>query len=111
MKLTLSVAAVLLGVISALPTPAASDEPCAGPFRQCAIQVNATCSRDTDGKQRMTYWDYPGKTTQFERCVAGIFAAAGQPDPYTPAGMASARGRGGLTVPYSEVLYPMEPNR
>jgi hypothetical protein len=108
MKFSLSVAAAVLGVISAFPTPAASAEPCAGPFRECAIQVNATC--DADGKQRMTYWDYPGKTTQFERCVAGIFAAAGQPNPYTPGGAASARGRGGLTVPYSELLYPMEPN-
>jgi hypothetical protein len=111
MKFLPSVAAALLGVISACPPSTASAEPCTGPFRQCAIQVDATCSRDADGKQRMTYWDYPGKTTQFERCVAGIFAAAGQPNPYTPEGAASARGRGGLTVPYSELLYPMEPNR
>jgi hypothetical protein len=112
MKFSLSVAAALLGGISACATLSASAEPCTGPFRQCAIQVDATCSRDADGKQRMTYWDYPGKTTQFERCVAGIFAAAGQPNPYTPEGAAaSARGRGGLTVPYSELLYPMEPNR
>jgi hypothetical protein len=110
MKLSLSAATALLGVISVFPIPVASAEPCTGPFRECAIQVNAKCSRDADGKQRMTYWDYPGKTTQFERCVAGIFAAAGQPNPYTPGGAASARGRGGLTVPYSELLYPMEPN-
>lgn len=110
MKLSLSVATALLGLISVFPIPVAGAEPCTGPFRECAIQVNAKCSRDADGKQRMTYWDYPGKTTQFERCVAGIFAAAGQPNPYTPGGAASARGRGGLTVPYSELLYPMEPN-
>lgn len=111
MKFSLSRAAALLGTISAYSTPSAAAEPCAGPFRECAIQVNATCSRDADGKQRMTYWDYPGNTLQFERCVAGIFAANGQPNPYTPAGAASARGRGGLTVPYSELLYPQHPNR
>jgi hypothetical protein len=113
MKFALSVAAALfVAAISAFSIQSASAEPCTGPFRQCAIQVNATCSRDHDGRQRMTYWDYPGNTTQFERCVAGIFAAAGQPNPYTPEGAAaSARGRGALTVPYSELLYPMEPNR
>jgi hypothetical protein len=113
MKFSLSVAAALFGAISVFSTQSASAEPCTGPFRQCAIQVNATCSRDADGKQRMTYWDYAGNTTLFERCVAGIFAAAGQPNPYTPEGAAAvARGRtGGLTVPYSELLYPMEPNR
>jgi hypothetical protein len=111
MKFSLSVAAALLATFSVFSIQMASAEPCTGPFRECAIQVSATCSRDADGKQRMTYWDYAGKTTQFERCVAGIFAAAGQPNPYTSAGAASARGRGGLTVPYSELLYPMEPNR
>jgi hypothetical protein len=112
MKFSLSVAATLLATISAFTPQPARAQPCTGPFRECAIQVNATCSRDADGKQRMTYWDYPGNTLQFERCVAGIFAANGQPNPYTPAGAASAaRGRGGLTVPYSELLYPMEPNR
>jgi hypothetical protein len=111
MKFSPSVAAAFfVAAISAFSAQPATAEPCTGPFRQCAIQVNATCSRDANGRQRMTYWDYPGKTTQFERCVAGIFAAAGQPDPYTPGGAASARGRGGLTVPYSELLYPMEPN-
>ena len=111
MKFPLSVTAVLLATISAFSPQMASAEPCAGPFRECAIQVSATCSRDADGRQRMTYWDYPGKTTQFERCVAGIFAAAGQPNPYTAAGAASARARGGLSVPYSELLYPMQPNK
>jgi hypothetical protein len=112
MKSSLLLAAALLAAISAVSTEPASAEPCTGPFRQCAVQVSATCSRDADGRQRMTYWDYPGNTIQFERCVAGVFAAAGQPNPYTPGAAASARGRsGGLTVPYSELLYPMAPNR
>ena len=55
----------------------------------------------------MTYWDFGGRTISFERCVGGIFEAAGHPNPYKT-GIASS---GNLTVPYSEVLYPMAPNR
>jgi len=111
MKFPLAAAAAVLATISAFCTQTATAEPCTGPFRQCAIGVNATCSRDADGKQRMTYWDFPGNTIQFERCVGGIFEAAGQPNPYK-AGATAARGRGaGLTVPYTELLYPAQPNR
>jgi hypothetical protein len=107
MKYALSMAAAFVAASSSL----ASAAECSGPFRECAYAVNAVCSRDADGKQRMTYWDYPGKTMQFERCVGGIFEAAGQANPYKT-GAAAARGRGaGLTVPYTELLYPRIPDR
>jgi hypothetical protein len=114
MKISLSMAAILLATVSAFsagaPRTAAAAE-CTGPFRQCAIDVRATCSRDADGKQRMTYWDYSGNTISFERCVGGIFEAAGQANPYKT-GATSARGRSaGLTVPYTELLYPIAPTR
>jgi hypothetical protein len=108
MKFPLSAAAALLATISAFSTQSASAEPCVGPFSDCAIQVSATCSRDANGRQRMTYWDFPGNVVQFEQCVARIFEAHGQPNPYTPKGMAAA-GRGPLTVPYTELLDPRGP--
>jgi hypothetical protein len=108
MKLLFSGTAAFLATVAAFSAQTAVAEPCTGPFRQCAIGVNATCSRDADGRQRMTYWDFPGNTIQFERCVGGIFEAAGQPNPYKTSGAAT---RGGLTMPYTELLYPMQPNR
>jgi hypothetical protein len=96
----LTVLAVGAFSAGAMQTAAAAE--CAGAFRQCAIEVSAVCSRDADGKQRMTYWDHAGNVTQFERCVGGIFEAAGQPNPYKT----SARGSGGLEIPYTELLYP-----
>ena len=111
MKLIFSGIAAVLATTSVFSARPAVAEPCTGPFRQCAVSVNATCSRDADGRQRMTYWDYPGNTIQFDRCVGGVFEAAGQPNPYTGSGGA-ARGRNaGLTMPYTELLYPMQPNR
>jgi hypothetical protein len=95
---------VAVGTFSAAGIRTAAADECTGPFRQCAIEVRAICSRDPDGKQRMTYGDYPGNTMGFERCVARVFAAAGQPDPYkTPAGRQTG---GKLTIPYSDVFYP-----
>jgi hypothetical protein len=115
MRSASSIVVTLLAALSALlamEIRTAAAQACTGPFRQCAIEVAATCSRDADGRQRMTYWDFPGHTTSFERCVGGIFEAAGQPNPYKTPGAASGRGRGGgLTVPYTELLYPMQPNR
>jgi hypothetical protein len=80
----------------------AAAEECAGPFRQCALSVNAQCSRDADGEQRMTYWDNGGKTIQFERCVGGVFEARGVPNPYKTGGA----GTDDLPIPRTELLYP-----
>src|SRR5690349_1349419 len=103
MKLSLSITAVLIATSAAFSAaairPAAAAEPCMGPFRQCAIEVQAYCSRDADGKQRMTYWDHPGYTRSFELCVGRIFEASGRPNPYKT-GVVSYRG---MTVPYTEV--------
>jgi len=86
------------------PTPAISGPiACTGPFAHCAIQVQATCSRDPNGQQRMTYWDWPGNTITFERCVGAVFESTGRPNPYKT-GISSSRG---LSVPYTELLYPM----
>ncbi len=107
----LSLSLALLATISAFSagatrTDAAAE--CTGPFRECAVGVGAVCSRDANGKQRMTYWDTPGRVMSFEQCVGRIFEANGQPNPYTTAGAARARqgGRAALTVPYTELLYP-----
>ena len=108
MKLSLSTAAALLAAsVSFSPSgvrTASAMENCTGPFRQCAIEVQAYCSRDANGQQRMTYWDHSGYTMRFEQCVGRIFEASGRPNPYKT-GVVSYRG---MTVPYSEVLYPNE---
>jgi len=110
MKSSLPIAAALIAtttVFTAADIRPAAAEPCTGPFRQCAIEVQATCSRDPGGGQRMTYWDNAGYTIRFEQCVGRIFEAAGKPNPYKT-GITSS---GNLTVPYTELLYPMQPNR
>src|SRR5262249_10748239 len=81
----------------------ATAQTCTGPFTSCANMVQATCSHDADGTQRMTYKDFAGKTIQFEKCVAGVFEAAGHPNPYKT-GITTS---GYLTVPYTELLYPL----
>jgi hypothetical protein len=63
---------------------------CTGPFATCAANVNAVCTLDPDGVQRMTYMDDGmGSTMIFQRCVGGIYTARGYPNPYdagAPAG-------------------------
>ena len=105
-KISFPIAAALLAgsAIFPAPTPVEAAQ-CTGPFVPCAIAVQATCSRDADGGQRMTYWDQSGNTIQFERCVGRIFEAAGQPNPYKT-GITSS---GNLTVPRTELLYPFGP--
>jgi hypothetical protein len=108
MKIALPlVALVTIAGASTVEIRTASAEPCTGPFRHCAVEVQAYCSRDANGRQRWTYWDSPGYTQRFERCVGGVFEAAGKPNPYAT-GVATY---GNLTVPYTELLYPMYPNR
>jgi hypothetical protein len=109
MKFSMPMTAVLaaLTVFSAGGTRTAAAQQCAGPFVSCAIEVQARCSRDSNGVQRMTYWDHPGFTIRFEQCVGRIFEAAGQPNPYKT-GITSA---GNLTVPYTELLYPQHRER
>jgi hypothetical protein len=108
MKFSLSAGAALLATISTFSTLTAGAEPCTGPFVSCAIAVHAQCSRDPDGKQRMTYWDSGGNVIAFEQCVGRIFEANGQPNPYKTGTTGSASRRGGATlqVPYTELLYP-----
>ncbi len=109
MKISMPVAALLaaLTFFSASGPRTAAAQQCTGPFVSCAIEVQAQCSRDANGLQRMTYWDRAGFTTAFERCVGGIFEAAGQPNPYK-----TGITRGGkLTMPYTELLYPQHRER
>ena len=103
MKTQLPAIAILLAVSASTATAAE----CGGPFRQCAIEVQATCSRDANGRERWNYWDHPGNTARFERCVGGIFESRGLPNPYKT-GITSA---GGLTVPYTELHYPLNRDR
>jgi hypothetical protein len=109
MKFPMPVAALLaaLTVFSAAGPRTAAAQQCTGPFVSCAIEVQARCSRDPNGMQRMTYWDHPGYTTRFEQCVGRIFEAAGQPNPYKT-GITRA---GNLVVPYTELLYPQHRER
>jgi hypothetical protein len=88
----------------------AAAQECTGPFRQCAIEVQAQCSRDSDGRQRITYVDNLGNVMRFEGCVSRIFEANGQRSPYKqPIGSVNAGQQvdgGSLTVPLTELLYP-----
>jgi len=112
MKLAQSISTLYLFVPSVLSTiliPTSASAQCTGAFRQCAIEVQAECSRDANGQQRITYWDRPGYTAQFEQCVGRVFESNGQPNPYKSGIYARALPRGGgavLQVPYTEVLYP-----
>jgi hypothetical protein len=108
MKFSLPIAGALLATVVTLSggMRTAFAVECTGPFRQCAIAVNAQCSIDPDGKQRMTYWDRAGFTLQFETCAGRIFEKAGQSNPYKTGVITP----GGLEMPYTELLYPlMEP--
>ena len=107
MKITPLFAGLLVAAATlSLSARMAGAEPCTGPFVSCANMVQAICSRDADGTQRMTYKDFPAKTIQFEKCVGGIFEAAGHPNPYKT----GVTTYGDLTVPYTELIYPqMEP--
>lgn len=109
MKFSMAMAVLLaaLAVFSAGGTRTTAAQPCTGPFVSCAIEVQAQCSRDPNGMQRMTYWDRAGFTTAFEQCVGRIFEAAGQPNPYKT-GITRA---GNLVVPYTELLYPQHRER
>jgi hypothetical protein len=108
MKFSMLLAALLAGltIFFAGGTQTAAQQ-CTGPFVSCAIEVQAHCSRDPNGQQRMTYWDHPGYTMRFEQCVGRIFEAAGQPNPYKT-GITRA---GKLAVPYTELLYPQHRER
>jgi len=71
---------LFIAAMALAATPAAAE--CTGPFRQCALDVVAECSRDDDGVQRMTYVDISGRTTHFEQCVGKVYEAHGLPNPY-----------------------------
>ena len=101
MKASFAIAALFAVAVS---EASAQGVPCGGTFAQCAHSVGAYCTRDADGQQRIHFWDYPGNSMTFERCVGGVFRAAGQPDPYTT-GTAS---RGRVSLPRFEVHYPAQ---
>jgi hypothetical protein len=92
----------LIAMTAGLTMQTAAAETCEGPFAHCARAVVAQCSRDPDGVQRMTYWDFSGKTTQFERCVGQVYEARGLPNPYKTGNT----GSGDLPFPRSEILFP-----
>jgi hypothetical protein len=92
----------LVATVAVSTAERAAAEPCEGPFAHCARAVIATCSRDPDGVQRMTYWDFSGKTTQFERCVGQVYEARGLPNPYKT----GEPGSDELPIPRSEILFP-----
>lgn len=114
MKSSLPMAAAVLAALaaSAVGVETAQAEPCVGPFRQCAYAVGAWCERDRSG-QVINYWDHPGNVMMFERCVGDMFEAAGQPNPYkTGVVTTGSRRKGGraLTMPRSELHYPVTPS-
>jgi hypothetical protein len=101
MKFSLLLSA-LVATFAVLTPGMAAAEPCEGPFAQCARAVIAQCSKDPDGVQRMTYWDFSGRTTQFERCVGQVYEARGLPNPYKTGQV----GGDELSLPRSEILFP-----
>jgi hypothetical protein len=101
MKFSILLAA-LIAMFAVLTAEIAAAEPCEGPFAHCARAVIAQCSKDPDGVQRMTYWDFSGKTTQFERCVGQVYEARGLPNPYKTGEV----GGDELPLPRSEILFP-----
>jgi hypothetical protein len=82
--------AALVAAFSAAGLLTAAADDCTGPFAPCAATVNAVCTTDPDGSQRMTYMDNgAGNTMLFQQCVGGIYVARGYPNPYdagAPAG-------------------------
>ena len=104
MKFWVYLASALVAASAGLTTMGtAAAEPCEGPFAHCARAVIAQCSRDPDGVQRITYWDFSGKTTQFERCVGQVYEAKGLPNPYKTG---DTGGSDELPFPRSEILFP-----
>jgi short subunit dehydrogenase-like uncharacterized protein len=102
MKFLLLLASALTAMAAGLAVQTAAAEPCDGPFAHCARAVVAQCARDPDGVQRMTYWDFTGRTTQFERCVGQVYEARGLPNPYKTGEV----GNDELPLPRSEILFP-----
>jgi hypothetical protein len=76
-------------------------EPCEGPFRQCALSISATCSRDSDGAQRITFKDIGGKLTQFNVCVGRVYETQGLPNPMKTGQISDA-----LPFPRFEAIEP-----
>jgi hypothetical protein len=105
--------AVIVTVVVAPQALADSLQQCTGPFRPCAIEVQATCSRDPNGQLRFVFDDAWGKWPRWERCVGRIFEAHGQKDPFksTSGNPAGQQASGPLTVPYTEMLYPKDYGR
>jgi hypothetical protein len=99
-----SIITVLLAATATFSTigiRTAAAQSCTGPFESCATAIQATCSIDRSGRQRMSYYDPSGSNTiVLQRCVGGIFQAAGHPNPYTT-GVATY---GNLMVPETELL-------
>jgi hypothetical protein len=101
MKLLSVIAAMALSV--AFTATAAAQQQCTGPFAQCARDVNAVCSLDPDGVQRMTYFDDGSSTMFFQRCVGGIYESRGLPNPYN---RGSPAGTPDLPFPRTTLNYP-----
>src|SRR5262245_19219049 len=78
----------------------AAAQSCTGPFESCATAIQATCSVDSSGRQRMSYDPGGTNTIALQRCVGRIFQDAGHPNPYTT-GVATY---GNLTVPDTVLL-------
>jgi hypothetical protein len=110
MKYSPSIITALLAATATFSTigmRTAAAQSCTGPFASCATAIQATCSLDSSGRQRMSYYDPDGSNTiVLQRCVGGIFQAAGHPNPYTT-GVATY---GNLTVP-DTVLLTTPPGR
>jgi hypothetical protein len=94
---------LVAAAVSVAAITSAAAEPCTGPFQHCARAVIAQCSIDPDGIQRITYWDFSGKTTQFEQCVGQVYLSKGLPNPYVTG---DTGGSEELPFPRSEILFP-----
>ena len=77
-----AVIAATAGFYAAATVPAAAVD-CAGPFRQCAIDVGAFCEIE-NGKMMIWYKDREGTSSRFEECIGKVHEAHGKPNPYRP---------------------------
>jgi hypothetical protein len=83
----MSAAGLLLVAVagfSAGGTRSAAAVDCAGPLKQCAIEVGAFCEME-DGRMKIWYKEREGAVMRFEECVGKVYEAHGRPNPYRPA--------------------------
>jgi len=80
-----AIGAAIFTIVAAASSPGgariAAAVECAGPLKQCAIEVGAFCEIE-NGKMVMRYKQRAGAVMRFEQCVGKVYEAHGRPTPY-----------------------------